>query len=152
MYEDVAGRRGLPAILGRVMAVFFLEGRGLSQKEVSDLTGYSVSSVSRTLDQMVRMGLIHRHRDPSHRHFVYHMDIDYYDLAISGLEAWIGQAEATREQLKSLRQKVSVFELKGEDKAEANRFHALLKNMGEKLDSLLHVIAKDVEELKRSKM
>lgn len=152
IYEDVAARRGLPAILGRVMAVFFLEGRGLSQKEVSDLTGYSVSSVSRTLDQMVRMGLVHRHRDPSHRRFVYHMDIDYYDLAISGLEAWIGQAQATKEQLESLRQRVSVFELEGEDQAEANRLHALLKNMGEKLDSLLHVIAKDVEELKRSKI
>ncbi len=151
IYEDVAGRRGLPTILGRIMAVFFLEGPELSQKEVSGLTGYSVSSVSRTLDQMVRMGLVHRHRDPGHRHFVYHMDADYYDLAVSGLEAWIGQAEATRQQLEYLRQKVNILKPKGQEQAEANRFRTMLSNMEEKLGSLLHVVAKDVEELKKSK-
>lgn len=151
IYENVAFKRGLPTILGRIMAVFFLEGRELSQKEVSDLTGYSISSVSRTLDQMVRMGLIHKHKDPSHRHFVYHMNIDYHDLAISGLDTWIRQAEASQEEMRNLRMRIEALKLKGEEATEAKRLRSMLKNIEEKVESLLNIIKNNVEELKRSK-
>jgi len=151
IYEGIASRRGLPTLLGRIMAVFFLEGRELSQKEVSDLTEYSVSSVSRTLDQMFRMGIVHRHKDPSLGHFVYHMNIDYRDLAIGGLETWIRQAEASKEEIKNLRRKVNALKLKGGEEAETNRLHAMLKDMEEKLESVLDIIKKDIRELERSK-
>ncbi|MFX0153435.1 MAG: hypothetical protein ACFE9Q_02810 [Candidatus Hodarchaeota archaeon] len=47
------------------MATFFLEGRELNQKELSDLTGYSVLSISRAVDQMAKMGILQKHKNPS---------------------------------------------------------------------------------------
>jgi len=151
IYEGIAIRRGFPALLGRIMAVFFLEGRELSQKEVSDLTGYSVSSVSRTLDQMLRMGIVHKHKDPSLNRFVYHMNIDFRDLAISGLETWIRHAEASKEEIKNLRLKVSILKSKEKEDAEINRLHTMLKDIEEKIESVLRLIKKDIEELKTLK-
>ncbi len=150
IYENIASKRGLPTLLGRIMAVFFFEGRALSQKEVADLTGYSISSVSRTLDQMLRMGIVHKHKDPSIKRFVYHMNIDFRALAISGLETWVRQAEASKEEIKRLRLKVRALKLKGEE-AEINRLYALLKDIEEKMESVLSVIKEDIEKLRMSR-
>ena len=151
IYENVAIKRGLPAILGRIMAVFFMEGRELSQKEVSDLTGYSVTSVSRTLEQMVRMGLVHKHKGSSHRGFVYHMNIDYHDLAIGGLSTWMNQAKASIGEMRSLRLRIENLEPQDRDSEEAERIGEMLKNIEEKTQSLLSIIGNAIEELKRSK-
>ncbi|MFQ6126881.1 MAG: hypothetical protein ACE5R6_20065 [Candidatus Heimdallarchaeota archaeon] len=83
------------------MTIFFLEGWELIQKEVSDLTGCSVSSVSRLLDQMGQMCLVQRYKDPSLGHYVYCIPIDYHNLTINGLEAWIKQAEESIEEIKN---------------------------------------------------
>jgi len=151
IYEGVASKRGLPTLFGRIMAIFLLEERELSQKDVSDLSGYSVSSVSRTLDQMVRMGLVHKHKDASLRQFVYHMNVDYYDLAISGLETWMRQAEISINEMGSLRRKIEALRLAGEEKIEADCLHETLKDIEEKTGSILGIIKKDVEELRRSR-
>lgn len=150
IYERIASKRGLPTLFGRIMAVFFLEGRELSQKEVSDLTGYSISSVSRLLDQMGRMGLVQRYKDPTLGRFVYHMPIDYHNLTISGLEAWIRQAEESIEEIKNLRQKVDIFKSQKGEEADINHLHAMLKSIEEKSQSVLNIIKKDIKELKRS--
>jgi len=146
IYEGIANRRGLSTLLGRIMAVFFLEGRELSQKEVSDLTGYSVSSVSRTLDQMYRMGIVHKHKDPALNSFVYHMNIDFRDLAIGSLEVWVRQAEESKEEIKNLRQKVNALKSKGEENAEIIRLYTMLKDIEEKMESLLDMIKRNIKK------
>jgi len=133
------------------MAIFFLEGRDLSQKEISELTGYSISSVNRILQQMILMGLVRKYRDPSLGRFVYHMSIDYLDLAIGGLEAWLKQAEASKEEIRKLRLKVESLGEKEKERAEIQHLHSMLKDIEEKMESLFEVIRKDIEELKRRK-
>jgi len=126
IYEDIASAKGLPAVFGRIMAVLLLEGRELSHKEISDLTGYSVSSVSRTLNQMVRMGIVHRHKDVSLKHFVFHVSIDLNEMFANSLETMLKVYEAQREEMQNLTRKVSALKLKAEKNAEVNRLQALL--------------------------
>ena len=88
IYEDMLRAKGLPTIFGRIMATLLLEGRELSHKELSNLTGYSISSVSRTLDQMVRMGIVHKHKDAALKHFVFHVSGDFPEMIASGMETY----------------------------------------------------------------
>jgi DNA-binding transcriptional regulator GbsR (MarR family) len=148
-YEDVASKRGLPTLFGRIMGVFFLEGRELTQKEVSDLTGYSVSSASRTLDQMMRMGLVQRHKDPSIGSYVYRMSIDYLDLAAHGLMAWIRQAEESMQNLRAVRQKMSSIKIMEGEEEEFERVHNMMRDIEEKAATMINIVKKDVAELKK---
>jgi len=149
VYEGVASRRGLPTIFGRIMAVFFLEERELNQKELADLTSYSVSSVSRALDQMVRMGLVHKHKSPSGDYSVYHMSVDLGDLALSGLRAWVEQAEMNRRELEGLRKKLESARIRKGEMAEASHLDGMLKRFDEKFQLVLRVMREGIERLER---
>ena len=148
IYEDITRAKGLPTILGRIMAVFLLEGRELSHKEISDLTGYSVSSVSRTLDQMVRMGIVHKHKDVSLKRFVYHVNIDIHELFVNTLERLIKQYEVSREEIKNLTRKVRALKSKGEEQAEIDRLQTMLKNFEKIMASALESTKNVMKELK----
>ncbi len=147
IYEDIARMRGLPTVLGRIMAVFFLEGRELSHKEISNLTGYSISSVSRTLDQMVQMGIVHKHKDASLKHFVYHMNVDVRELIVNGLERWISASESRREDIKTLARKLSVLKSGEAEQNEIHRLQAVLKGLDETIGTIQEVTKKVMKEL-----
>lgn len=152
IYEGIAGRRGLPAIIGRIMAAFFIEERELNQRELSDITGYSLSSVSRALDQMVRMGLVTKYKEPSRECFVYRMKTDFSDLAIGGLETWIRQAEIDKSEIENLRKKIENLTFREEEEAEAKHLYNVLKEIEKKMELLIEIIREDVEELRKRKI
>ncbi|MDH5438853.1 MAG: ArsR family transcriptional regulator [Candidatus Bathyarchaeota archaeon] len=140
--------KGQPAILGRIMAVFLLEGRELSHKEISDLTGYSISSVSRTLDQMVRMGIVHKHKDASMKHFVFHVSVDFSEMLANSLETMIKVYEAQREEMKNLMRKVSVLKSKGKEQVEINRLQTTLKKFEKAVEFFERVLKSATKELR----
>jgi len=119
IYEDMLRAKGLPTIFGRIMATLLLEGRELSHKEISNLTGYSISSVSRTLDQMVRMGIVHKHKDVS---------------------------EAQREEMKRLEREVR--SLKSKEKAEVNRLLATLDKVEKTIEFAEGIMRNTIRELR----
>ena len=151
IFEGIADRRGLPVIIGRMMAAFFLEGRELNQKELSDITGYSLSSVSRAVERMVQMGIVHKHKAPSREHFVYNMKIDYRDLAVGGLEAWIRHAELSKNEIESLRRRMENLDFREENQAEASRLHTTLTELEKNTEIVLEIIRRDVKELRTLK-
>lgn len=147
MYEDFVQARGVPRIIGRIMAVFLLEGRELSHKEISNLTGYSISSVSRTLDQMIRMGVVHKHKDVSRKQFVYHVNIDLRELIISAFEVQIRVYEERLKEVDNLTQKVSTLKSKEKGQAEINRLQGMLKNFSKTMKHMQNIYKKIVMEL-----
>ena len=147
MYEDFVQARGVPRIIGRIMAVFLLEGRELSHKEISNLTGYSISSVSRTLDQMIRMGVVHKHKDVSRKQFVYHVKIDLRELIISAFEVQIRVYEERLKEVDNLTQKVSTLKSKEKGQAEINRLQGMLKNFSKTMKHMQNIYKKIVMEL-----
>ena len=148
IYEDMVRAKGQPAIFGRVMAVLLLEGRELSHKEISDLTGYSVSSVSRTLDQMGRMGIVHKHTDVSLKHFVFHVRVDFPEMLANSLETMIGIYEQKTEELKDLTQKVSALKSKGKEQAEINRLQSTLRKFEKTMEFVEGILKTSIKELR----
>ncbi len=148
IYEDMLRAKGLPAIFGRVMATLLLEGRELSHKEISDLTGYSISSVSRTLDQMVRMGIVHKHKDASLKHFVFHVIVDFPEMLASGFETMLRVYEAQREELKNLTSKLSSLKSKGKQQAEINRLQAMLEKIEKAIEFSEGIMKNAIKELR----
>lgn len=148
IYEGIAIRRGLPGIFGRIMATFFLEGRELSQKELSSLTGYSVSSVSRTLHQMVQMSIVQEHMSLSREYNVYSMKASYIDITIPALEAWISQAETARNQMEALRRKTESIKFKEEEWPQANSLSKKLRELEAEIVIIKEIIGDDIKLLR----
>jgi len=151
IYEGIAIRRGASAILGRIMAAFFMEGRELSQKELSSLTGYSVSSVSRTLNQMIALGIVQEHKDTSREYSVYRMSVDFVYIIIAGLDAFVRQAEMSKKEIAALRRRMEDLSFGREEKAEANVLHARLKKIEDGMALFAEVVSGAIGEL-RSKL
>lgn len=148
IYEGIAIRRGQSAIFGRIMGAFFTEGHELSQKELSALTGYSVSSISRTLDQMVVLGVAQEHKDPSREYSVYSMSVDFIYLAIAGLESFIRSAEVSQKEIEALRKKMETMSFGKEEKAEANVLHARMKKLEDGMALFAEISRKNINEMK----
>jgi DNA-binding transcriptional regulator GbsR (MarR family) len=146
IYEDMVRAKGLPTIFGRIMATLLLEGRELSHKEIANLTGYSISSVSRTLDQMIRMGIVHKHKDGSLKHFVFHACADFPEMIASGMETVLRVYEAQREEMKKLTRKVR--SMKPNENAEINRLLATLENVEKTIEFAERVMKNTIEELR----
>ncbi|MDH5450699.1 MAG: winged helix-turn-helix transcriptional regulator [Candidatus Bathyarchaeota archaeon] len=148
IYEDMLRAKGLPTIFGRIMATLLLEGRELSHKEISNLTGYSISSVSRTLDQMIRMGIVHKHKDTSLKHFVFHVSVDFPEMIASSMETMLRVYEAQRDEIKKLTRKVRSLKSKEKENVEINRLHATLENVEKTIGFAEGIMKNTIKELR----
>jgi DNA-binding transcriptional regulator GbsR (MarR family) len=148
IYEDTLRAKGLPTIFGRIMATLLLARRHLSHKEISKLTGYSISSVSRTLDQMVRMGIVHKHKDTSLKHFVFHVSADFPEMTASGMETMLGVYAAQRGRIRALTQRLQSLKLKEKHKAELNHLQATLETVEKTIEFVEGIMKKTIEELR----
>jgi len=151
IYEGITEKRGLPIVFGRIMASFFLEEHELSQKKLSKLTGYSISSVSRALDQMNNLGLITKFKNPSRENFLYKMNLNYIDLAVGGIETWIKQAEMNKTEINQLWYKIENESFKDEEQEEANRLIELFKGLVHDIDIIIDVFKQTINSIKNLK-
>jgi DNA-binding transcriptional regulator GbsR (MarR family) len=148
IYEDMLRAKGLPTIFGRIMATLLLSRRNLSHKEISKLTGYSISSVSRTLDQMIRMGVVHKHKDTSLKRFVFHVNIDFPEMTASGMETMLVVYKTQRARIKDLSTELRSLTPKEKDKAEINHLQATLDTVGKTIEFVEEIMKKTIEELR----
>jgi DNA-binding transcriptional regulator GbsR (MarR family) len=148
IYEDMLRAKGLPTIFGRIMATLLVEGSELSHKEISNLTGYSISSVSRTLDQMIRMGIVHKHKDVALKHFVFHVSVEFPEMIASSMETMLRVYEAQRNEIKKLTRKVRSLKSKEREKAEINRLQATLENVEKTIEFTEGIMKKTIKELR----
>ncbi|MFB0514858.1 MAG: helix-turn-helix domain-containing protein [Candidatus Bathyarchaeia archaeon] len=148
IYEDIVRAKGLPPIFGIIMATLLLEGRELAHKEISELTGYSISSVSRTLEQMVRMGIVRKHKDASLKHFVFHVSVDFSEIAASSFETMVKVYEVQREEMKNLKQKASTLKSKGKEGVEINRLQVMFKEIEKTMEFIERIMKNAIKELR----
>ncbi len=148
IYEDIVRAKGLPPIFGIIMATLLLEGRELAHKEISELTGYSISSVSRTLEQMVRMGIVRKHKDASLKHFVFHVSVDFSEIAASSFETMVKVYEVQREEMKNLKQKASTLKSKGKEGVEINRLQVMFKEIEKTMEFIEGIMKNAIKELR----
>ena len=148
IYEDIIRAKGLPAIMGRIMAVLLLEGRELNHKEISSLTGYSMASVNRTLNQLASMGMVHKHKDPLRKHFVFHASVDFSELFAGSLEKMMRVYGTQRDEVNELTQKLDSLESKGNEQAEIKRVRDVLNKFDRVLEVAMEVLENMLKELR----
>ena len=148
IYEDILRKRGLSPILGRILAIFLLEGRDLSQQEVSMLSSYSLSSVSRALDQLVQMGALYKNKDPrALRQHVYHIDVNLQEMVSSSLDAVIQNNMKSLEEVNKLAKNIHVINQRTETE-EGARIEKTLSDFGNSMSVLLEVLKKVKDEFR----
>jgi DNA-binding transcriptional regulator GbsR (MarR family) len=148
VYEDIMHAKGLPTIMGRIIAVLLLEGRELNHKEISSLTGYSMASVNRTLNQLVSMGIAHKHKDPLQKYYVFHASISFPEMYASSTEKIMNVYQTQRNEIDNLTQKLIALESEGKKQAEIKRLRTVLENLDRILEATMGVLEKLVKELR----
>jgi DNA-binding transcriptional regulator GbsR (MarR family) len=148
IYEDIVRAKGLPTIMGRIIAVLLLEGRELNHKEISSLTGYSMASVNRTLNQLVSFGMVHKHKDPVKKHFVFHANVDFSELFADSLEKMMQVYRTQRDEVNELTQKLDSLESKGNKQAEIEHVRNVLNNFDRVLVAAMEALGNMLKELR----
>jgi DNA-binding transcriptional regulator GbsR (MarR family) len=148
VYEDIMRAKGLPTIMGRIMAVLLMEEQELSHKEISRLTGYSMASVNRTLNQLVNFGLVHKHKDPNEKHYVFHSNVNFPELFASSLEKMITVYGTQQNELNKLVEKLDNSSLEETEQVEADRLRDTLEKFESILRSTTEVLEDTVKELR----
>jgi DNA-binding transcriptional regulator GbsR (MarR family) len=151
IYEDIVRAKGLPTIMGRILAVLLLEGRELDHKEISSLTGYSMASVNRTLNQLVNFGMVHKHKDALKKHYVFHMNIDFPGIFADSLEKIVKVYGMQRDEINDLLQKLATLESDGKEQAEINQLQLTLNNFKKILEATMGVLGNTIKELHSQK-
>ncbi|MGD2066278.1 MAG: hypothetical protein PVI43_03805 [Candidatus Bathyarchaeota archaeon] len=147
IYEDILQAKGLPTIMGRIMAVLLMEGRELDHKEVSKLTGYSMASVNRTLNQLVNFGMVHKHKDPIKKHYVFHVNIDFPGIFADSLEKMVKVYGTQTDELNTLLQKLTTLKSDKTEQAEIEHLRLTLTNFKNILESTIEVLHNTIKEL-----
>jgi len=148
IYEDIVRAKGLPTIMGRILAILLLEGRELDHKEISNLTGYSMASVNRTLNQLVNFGMLHKHKDPLKKHFVFHTNVDFSELFADSLENMLRVYGTQRDEVNELTQKLDSLDAKENDQAEIKRVRNVLNKFNRVLEIATEVLENMLKELR----
>ena len=134
--------------MGRILAILLLEGRELDHKEISNLTGYSMASVNRTLNQLVSFGMLHKHKDPLKKHFVFHTSVDFSELFADSLENMLRVYGTQRDEVNELRQKLNSVGAKENEKEEIKRVRNVLNEFDRVLEVAIEVLENMLKELR----
>jgi len=137
--------------MGRIMAVLLLEGRELDHKEISSLTGYSMASVNRTLNQLVNFGMVHKHKDAIKKHYVFHVNIDFPEIFADSLEKMVKVYGMQVGELDALLQKLVTLESDEKEHAEIERMRLTLTNFKGILETTMRVLENTIRELRSQK-
>jgi DNA-binding transcriptional regulator GbsR (MarR family) len=151
VYEDIMRAKGLPTIMGRIMAILLIEGRELDHKEISELTGYSMASVNRTLNQLVTFGMVHKHKDTKKKHYVFHVNIDFPEIFAGSLEKIINVYGTQRDELNSLLQKLATLELDEKEQEKVDRLRSTMEKFEKILAVTMGVLENTIKELRSHK-
>ena len=150
VYEDLMRARGLPTVMGRTMAVLLLEGRELNHKEIASLTGYSMASVNRTLNQLVNFRMVHKHKDPVKKHYVFHVNLDFSGLFIDIIAKMSVVYQTQINEVNDLIQKLNSLESEEAKQAEIDRIRTVLEKFNKILEVSKGVLEDMIEGLRKA--
>jgi len=122
------------------------EGRELSQQEVSTLSGYSLSSVSRALDQLIQMGAVYKQKDPrALRSYMYHINVGLKEMVASSLDTIIFNSSKSLEEVSSLTSKLHSINQRSRTE-EGESIERILSSFGDSMKDLIGVLKRVKEE------
>ncbi|WP_424359276.1 GbsR/MarR family transcriptional regulator [Methanocella sp. MCL-LM] len=79
-FEALFKARGMGDLHGRVFGAILLSVNEMTQDDIGLFTGYSVPAVSSALDELVRVGLVNRHKRQDSRKYYYSSKADLDEI------------------------------------------------------------------------
>ncbi len=149
LFQRIGKAYGLKDLQVRVFATIFLEPGEIAMEEVAKRTGYSLSSISNTVNLLEDLGMIERKRKPGSRKVYLYMQKDLIKLNISKL---IKFRDTSLRQINSnLPDIIRRYKQKAKDKESKERL-AIIQNYYKQVNQFEEIISKwikDLEELSK---
>ncbi|MGD2072998.1 MAG: hypothetical protein PVG65_05875 [Candidatus Thorarchaeota archaeon] len=149
--EQLVEQRGFKSVHGRILACLILSDTPQSQNDIAQWSQYSVSTVSRALEQMVRLGSVSRFKQPGIRSYVYEVGRTIADLIIGALESWLLMIERTMQPIASMVQtakKIDISKLNDKEASEIRQLTRLLIEMESTLDKASPIFKETLQKLR----
>jgi len=137
--EHIAEEHGFKTVHGRVLSCLFLASSPPSQQAIADSTGYSVSAISRVLDQLVALGSVRRFKEPGSRCYTYQTGTSISSLFIGAIERWLTVVQRAETPIASLTEAADHMDFKKlahAERIEAQQMTRQLKQLRDGLQSV----------------
>jgi len=92
--------------------------------------------------------MVHKHKDPLRKHFVFHASVDFSELFAGSLEKMMRVYGTQRDEVNELTQKLDSVESKGNEQAEIKRVRDVLNKFDRVLEVAMEVLENMLKELR----
>ena len=150
--EQLIEQRGFKSVHGRILTCLMLSNTAQSQNDIALWAKYSISTVSRALDQMVRLGSVRRFKQPGVRTYVYEIGSSIADMIIGALESWLLIIEKMHQPIALMAKtakKIKISELNEDEASERKRLSNLLVEMENTLIKVKPIFEESTQKLKK---
>ena len=140
LLEASVEQRGFKTIHGRIIAYLLMSPCALTQQEIVDKTGYSVSAISRTLEELENLGSVSKFKEPGERSFRYETTTSIVDSLLNFVQKWLLTTKNIMNSIDKLVQEVQNIDqstLKDSEITEINHFANKMNNIVESLNKII---------------
>lgn len=149
--EQLVEQRGFKSVHGRILACLILSNTPQSQNSIALWSKYDISTVSRALDQMVRLGSVRRFKQPGVRNYVYEIGSTIADMIIGALESWLLVIEKMEQPIASMvksAKKINVSKLNENEASESQRLSYILVEMEGTINKVKPIFEETAQKLR----
>lgn len=151
LWEDIAEARGFERVAGTFLCTLIIENRPLSQKEIAEKTGYSISTVSKTLKTLLPLGSVRKMKEPEKRVTLYYVEMHPLEILSGTLTRWILTARSMGRRMAEIREELE--NVKPEDPERAERLLDMMSRFADPIPKMTEIMEKavgDIQELIKS--
>jgi DNA-binding transcriptional regulator GbsR (MarR family) len=103
LLAKIAEARGLNAVEGSILSTLFLNPNLMTQRDIARDVGRSQSTVSRSLQRMVRRGVVKWNRRSGSREMLFALASEHpQGLILSGIQGWLNTNAVLKRELESI--------------------------------------------------
>jgi DNA-binding transcriptional regulator GbsR (MarR family) len=138
--EQSIEQRGFKTIHGRIIANLLISTQPLTQQEIVEKTGYSVSAISRTLDELENFGSVVKFKKPGERSYRYESTTSIIDSLVNFLQKWLMGTKHMKKSIKILSEKLEQIDkshLKDFEVVEASQMAKKINNIIDSFDKII---------------
>ena len=145
LWEDIAEARGFDRVVGRVICTLILDRRPLSQREIAERTGYSIPTVSKTLNLLVPLGSVRKMREPRKRVTLYHFEMHPLEIFSGTLARWVLTAKTMAWRMVEIREELE--KAKPEDPERAQKLLDMIREFAEPIPTVTKIMEEAIESI-----
>ena len=147
LWEDIAEARGFDRVAGTVICILFIENKPLSQQEISERTGYSIPTISKTLKQLYPLGSIRKMKKPGKRATLYYVEMHPLEVMSGTLIKWTLTAKTMAKRMATIRKELE--KTKSEDPEKARKLLEMITKLSDPIPKMIMIMENAIREIQK---